>query len=126
MDHLSHMDYVKSSIGLRAYGQRDPLVEYKTESKRIFEEMLAGIRGRVAELIFRVQVARAPVEPQQLVYQGPAKTQGGTPTAAPVTRSRVEGKKVGRNDPCPCGSGKKWKHCGLIDSEEHRRNMQKK
>jgi preprotein translocase subunit SecA len=125
MDHLSHMDYVKSSIGLRAYGQRDPLVEYKTESKRIFEQMLAGIRGRVSELIFRVSVTRTPEMARPLVYQGPAKTQGGG--AAPSgSVGRTQGKKIGRNDPCPCGSGKKWKHCGLINSEEHQRNMSTK
>ena len=105
IDHIDAMEQLKNGISLRAYGQHDPVVEYKFEGFDMFEEMIAAIREDTLKLIYhariekpveRVQVAK-PIEP------------AGDGTAAPAQR-KAKG-KVGRNDPCPCGSGKKYKKC---------------
>jgi preprotein translocase subunit SecA len=97
--HLTALDDLRQGIGLRAYGQRDPLVEYKVEAAGMFEELLHGMQHDVAHTIFHVQLTReAPApRPRQPV---PVMAGGGGAM-----------KKVGRNDPCPCGSGKKYKFC---------------
>jgi preprotein translocase subunit SecA len=118
-DHLLNIDHLKEGIGLRGYGQRDPLVEYKRESFELFQEMMERIQDRVVKVLWkielvgregereesqRVQRALPPQPPkQQLTFSGAPKE-----AAAPVKRSQA---KVGRNDPCPCGSGKKYKKC---------------
>ena len=95
MDHLENMEYLQDSVKLRAYGQQDPLVEYKNEGHRMFKEMLAAIDRNVATTIFKIGVPRqTPQQAQQIVV-----------SSAPHTD------KAGRNDPCPCGSGKKYKKC---------------
>ncbi len=101
MDHLEQMDYLRESVGLRAYGQRDPLAEYKIEGQKMFEKLLDTIRFQVAGIIFRVGVAKEPKE-QKII------TNKDSGDSVQPTRSD---KKVGRNDPCPCGSGKKYKKC---------------
>ncbi|NLY43111.1 MAG: preprotein translocase subunit SecA [Clostridiaceae bacterium] len=104
MDHIDNMEQLRQGIGLRAYGQRDPVVEYKFESYDMFEEMIRSIHEDTAKIIYHSHLQRLPerqkvAEPINAVHgDGPAK---------PV----VKGKKVGRNDPCPCGSGKKYKKC---------------
>ncbi len=117
-EHLHNMDVLRQGIGLRGYGQRNPLQEYAFEGFNLFEEMNANIRLNVAKLLFRVQVdtgqrlERRPARASNVQYttdqpqSGPASGGQGGPTA-PI---RVDD-KVGRNDPCPCGSGKKYKHC---------------
>jgi preprotein translocase subunit SecA len=118
-DHLLNIDHLKEGIGLRGYGQRDPLVEYKRESFELFQEMMERIQDRVVKVLWkielvgregereesqRVQRALPPQPPkQQLTFSGAPKE-----AAAPVKRAQA---KVGRNDPCPCGSGKKYKKC---------------
>ena len=128
-EHLYEIDELKRGIGLRAYGQRDPLLEYKRESFRMFTELLEKIDEETVEKIFKTQVAerrpvRRPVrEPQlQLVHQeatgmgyataavGEALESASEPQQAKRTPIRAA-QKVGRNDPCPCGSGKKYKKC---------------
>jgi preprotein translocase subunit SecA len=126
IQHLTAMDYLRGSIGLQSYGQRDPLVEYKRQAFRMYKDLLAAIRREVAYNIFKVgvvqQAAQAVAPRRQIQEQGPAKTQGEeksvfasafTSTGAPlVAKPRDKtGHKVGRNDPCPCGSGKKYKKC---------------
>ena len=133
-EHLRELDEVKEGIGLRAYGQRDPLVEYKMEAFKLFTEMMAEINEAVVSFVFKAgPLVDAPAQrgrPQQRRRLDPNRAQtqhdsmepsygvtapGGQssadrdPTAAqqPV----VVGEQVGRNDPCPCGSGKKYKHC---------------
>src|SRR5205085_11114663 len=120
-DHLLNIDHLKEGIGLRGYGQRDPLVEYKKESFEIFQEMMERIQDRVVKYLWktevvveregepreaqRVQRATPPPKPkQQPMYFS------GSAGAEPLTVKRKEA-KVGRNDPCPCGSGKKYKKC---------------
>lgn len=105
MDQLAAMDDLRQGIGLRAFGQRDPLTEYKFEAYDMFNNMTETIQEEVARLIFRVQLASKPQRRSVAVANPtPASGEGG---ATPVRSSN----KVGRNDPCPCGSGKKYKRC---------------
>jgi preprotein translocase subunit SecA len=101
--HLTALDDVRNGIGLRAYGQRDPLVEYKVEGARMFDELLRSIQHDVAHTIFHVTLTREAPRPRMQVA---AMNRGG-PSGQPVKA----GRKLGRNDPCPCGSGKKYKFC---------------
>jgi len=106
-DHLLQMDHLKEGIGLRGYGQKDPLLEYKKEGFFLFREMMRRLTSDVVEKLFRVQVtseesvARAEAQTRQAASAG-----GGLSQPSPSGSS-----KVGRNDPCPCGSGKKYKRC---------------
>ncbi|HUP66569.1 MAG TPA: preprotein translocase subunit SecA, partial [Thermoanaerobaculia bacterium] len=114
-EHLLMVDHLKEGIGLRGYGQRDPLIEYKRESFELFQEMMERVQDRVVQFIWRTDLVaerkdaparqRMPEPPrqQQLSYSAPSKE-----AAAPVKRQQA---KVGRNEPCPCGSGKKYKKC---------------
>ena len=112
-DHLLAMDHLKEGIGLRGYAQQNPLVEYQKEGFSMFELMMGVMQQDVAEKIFSVQITRQQEvqqieqrRPQQMVMShGAEREETG---AAPVKR---EGDKVGRNDPCPCGSGRKYKRC---------------
>ncbi|MBC7315167.1 MAG: SEC-C domain-containing protein, partial [Chloroflexi bacterium] len=104
--HLTALDELREGIGLRAIGQRDPLVEYKREAFQAFEQLLNDIQADIANFILNVQVARQPVAPRPTQYAGAS---GG----AAGSLSAPKHGKVGRNDPCPCGSGKKYKNCCL-------------
>lgn len=129
MDHLDAIDDLREGIGLRGYGQRDPLVEYKNEAFSMFERLIAAIDGEIVHRIFKVQVQ---MQPPAGAVQGdnPSKKASSAPAIAAETaisqaaknmRTNAEGgakvpkvntaKKLGRNDPCWCGSGKKWKRC---------------
>jgi preprotein translocase subunit SecA len=116
-DHLLSMDHMKEGIGLRGYGQRDPLTEYKREAYDLFEDMVDRVRATVTELLFKMQVARDAVpEPTPRPTAAPRSVPGATaPRSAPERRAEGarSGQKVGRNDTCPCGSGKKYKKCCL-------------
>ena len=101
MDHLDAIDDLREGIGLRGYGQRDPLVEYKNEAFSMFETLIASIDSEIVHRIFKVQVQLAP--------QTPNPTNLTNITHSPIHPSPP--KKLGRNDPCPCNSGKKWKKC---------------
>ncbi len=105
MDHLDAMDQLRQGIGLRAYGGRDPLIEYKYEAYNMFNDMIAAIQEDTVRLILRTRVA-AP-EPEPRVKNVVENRYGEDRAKQPV---RAE-KKVGRNDPCPCGSGRKYKKC---------------
>jgi preprotein translocase subunit SecA len=108
-EHLLAMDHLKEGIGLRGYGQRNPLQEYQKEGFEMFTELISSIKEETLQKIFRVQIARpeevARFEP---VRRQPMVMSHGAEAVQPVKR---ESKKVGRNDPCPCGSGKKFKKC---------------
>ena len=108
MDHIDDMDQLRQGIGLRAYGQRDPVIEYKEEGFAMYEAMLDSINEDVVKFIFHIQL-RTNIEREQ-VAKPTAQTHGNdeSDVKKPVVRSS---KKVGRNDPCPCGSGKKYKKC---------------
>ncbi len=98
MDHLDAIDDLREGIGLRGYGQRDPLVEYKNEAFTMFETLIASIDSEIVHRIFKVQVQLAPQATN-------------SPNPNPQTLTPKPSSKLGRNDPCWCGSGKKWKKC---------------
>jgi preprotein translocase subunit SecA len=123
-EHLYDIDQLKTGIGLRAYGQRDPLIEYKKEAFGLFTQMLEAIDEETIELMFKLQPAqqeqprrgeaekRMQAVHQSTVGMGYAETQPAEQVAPGKPKPlRRTGKKVGRNDPCPCGSGKKYKKC---------------
>src|SRR5207302_7827509 len=114
-DHLLAMDHLKEGVGLRGYGQRDPLVEYKKESYELFEALMARIEEDTLRFLFLLQ----PVEEQkqaEIIERKRKRTEfimsqqnsGGN---GATQQAKRDGSKVGRNDPCPCGSGKKFKKC---------------
>jgi preprotein translocase subunit SecA len=120
-DHLLMLDHLKEGIGLRGYGQRDPLIEYKKESYDLFQAMTERIQDRVVKILWKIEVATMgdvenDEESQRLQRSLPPKpprqqlTFSGAPKEAPSPVKRTAS-KVGRNDPCPCGSGKKYKKC---------------
>jgi preprotein translocase subunit SecA len=123
--HLYEMDQMKEGINLRAYGQKDPLLEYKSEGFRMFKEMLGMIDEQVVELIFKAQIAEPPPARRRMPVHMMASHQsseglgfmsqrsGASAPPPPPGKAQpvVVGQKVGRNDPCPCGSGKKYKKC---------------
>ncbi|MCK4368989.1 MAG: preprotein translocase subunit SecA [Dehalococcoidales bacterium] len=104
VDHLTDMEHMRQGIGLQATAQRDPLVAYKREGHNLFQSLLSTIQHDVAHTVYRVGIAKREV-PQRPPTPVQAGGGGGK------KRLKVGGKKVGRNDPCPCGSGKKYKHC---------------
>jgi len=140
-EHLYEMDSLRYSIGLRSYGQRDPLIEYKAEAYKIFDELMVNVKTEICHNVFRSASSMMAFEnflrnvPQQTLHQStsafgggaaPAGSGGGaaqghkpsdvvSEAAAAASAEKAKpvrtGPKVGRNDPCPCGSGKKYKHC---------------
>jgi preprotein translocase subunit SecA len=120
-DHLLGMDHLRDGIGLRGYGQKDPLIEYKKEGYDLFAGMMQRVKSDALERLFRVQAVKheegepapaAPPPPPPVISrpQPTLTLNRGEAAEAPRTVERVDD-KVGRNDPCPCGSGKKYKKC---------------
>ena len=122
-DHLASMDYLRQGIGLRGYAQKQPMQEYKRESFAMFTELLENIKHEVVRILARVQV-----KAEEDVAAVEAQRRKEAPDAVPARRGRPfrasrprqlrssetfvrQGRKVGRNEPCPCGSGNKYKHC---------------
>ena len=103
-EHLDTMEHLRDSVRLRGYGQRDPLLEFKNEGFQIFERLQNEISKAVVYTIYKVDVVQQP---------------------AAINVDPIQ-KEIGRNDPCPCGSGKKWKKCGMLNTEEHRQKMAQK
>ena len=123
IDHLDAMDYLREGIGLRGYAQRDPIVEYKKEAYDLFQNMLTGIQDDMVRIMYRVQTTEQPRHRRmtydnvvELASEGP-QGMGNGGDAGPMAKHHAAPKsgsqKVGRNDPCPCGSGKKFKKCCL-------------
>jgi len=113
-DHLLAMDHLKEGIGLRGYGQRNPLVEYQKEGFDMFESLMRVMQQDVVEKVFSVQVRREQDVPQIQQQPRPQRvmmSHGGETINAQPQTVRRDGNKVGRNHPCPCGSGKKYKRC---------------
>lgn len=106
MDHIDSMDQMRQGIGLRAYGQRDPLVEYKFVGFEMFDDMIESIQESTVRAMYSIR-AKVKIEREQVAkITGTNKGESSKP--APIKRAE---KKVGRNEPCPCGSGKKYKQC---------------
>ena len=110
MEHIDNMDQLKQGMGLRGYGQHDPVVEYRIEGFAMFDEMIASIREDAVHMLLTIEIRQQNAQPKREQVAKPtgegAPVKAGTKGAAPV---RVT--KIGRNDPCPCGSGLKWKKC---------------
>jgi preprotein translocase subunit SecA len=113
-DHLLSIDHLKEGIGLRGYGQKNPKEEYKREAYSLFMEMMGRIRQEFLMKLFRIQLAseeemeqarREEIRRRKQIFD---QLGGGDASQKPVIRHE---EKVGRNDPCPCGSGKKYKKC---------------
>lgn len=112
MRHLDNVDGLRDGISLRGYAQKDPVVEYKKEAYALFETLLARINNLIARRIFRVQIAvrKAPVTTMVTNKNGQDSGEKSTPKNT-ETKKITKKEKLGRNDPCWCGSGKKWKKC---------------
>ena len=114
-EHLTQMDDMRQGVGLQAYAQRDPLVAYKTQGYEMFQALLRNIEYDIAHQIYTVNVERRPIQRLAKPVMTNAPTENG------VKGAPTKMKKVGRNDPCPCGSGKKYKHChgrpGLVPAD---------
>ena len=112
-DHLLTLEHLRQVVGLRGYGQRDPLSEYKLEGFTLFSNMLDNLRQDVTRLIMTVDVVPEPVDPPKETFKsggGPKKSQEQKQSEN-STETQAFGGKIPRNAPCPCGSGKKYKHC---------------
>lgn len=124
VDHISAMEHLRDSVRLRAYGQRDPLVEYKIEAHRMYDMLLSTVAMRVADIIFKVSIApQQPVRQVQEIHPSTGDSQVDDSHASETT---IHSDSIGRNDPCPCGSEKKYKKCGLLNTPEHQQLMAKK
>ena len=106
MDHIDDMDQLRQGVGLQAYGQRDPLVEYKMNGYDMFDEMTQNIKEETVRLLFHVRIEQKVEREQVAKVTGTNKDD--SIQKGPVKRDTA---KVYPNDPCPCGSGKKYKHC---------------
>ena len=115
MEHLDRMDMLREGIGLLAYGQRQPLVEYKIRGHEMFNQMIASIQNDIASLIFRVNIItreqQEAMERENQQRMAAAKANHGDDFQENVKQPVKNGEKIGRNDLCPCGSGKKYKNC---------------
>ena len=109
------MDYLEEGIHLRAYGQRDPLVEYQREAHTMFEQMKGSVTEEFVRYIYRVELVRqdepSRPPPQRLVQSGPGDQPQGAPAVSQKGGQAVSSDKTPRNAPCPCGSGRKYKKC---------------
>ena len=101
-EHLSEMDYLRAGIGLRAMGQRDPLTEYQREGFEMFTDLVDAVKRDAVKYLFHVEIAQPKTQPQRVQ---------AAPTGSSRSRKPAVSAKIGRNDPCPCGSGKKYKKC---------------
>jgi len=118
VEHLDAIDHLRTGIGLRGYGQRDPLIEYKRETYRMFNELLTLLQKQIVYSIFKVRPAtelpKSIMQKAGVRLHGAQKTMGTTTTTTSMPKGvsvKSTQQKVGRNDPCPCGSGKKFKKC---------------
>ncbi len=120
VEHLESMEYLRGSVNLRAYGQRDPLTEYRREGTHIYKEMEQMLAARVFELLSSMTKQAADAAVASEVKEQPSNTITLAASSAGAAIA-PDLSAIGRNDPCPCGSGKKWKNCGLINAPEHQR-----
>lgn len=112
MAHIDDMDELRKGIGLRSYGQKNPVVEYRYEGFEMFDAMIESIREETIRLLFTIQMKKDEEAPKRERVMQPMDTgNDGSVEKQPIRK----GKKIGRNDPCPCGSGKKYKNCCGLD-----------
>ena len=127
IEHLEAMDSLREGIGLRAIGQRDPLVEYKREAYNLYQQFQAALESEIAGTIFKVGIAKqeeieAPIETTltKAAEKANVNVDEKIKKSPKPSIKNAQGQKIGRNDLCPCGSGKKYKKCGLINAPEHK------
>lgn len=121
VEHLEMMDYLRGTVNLRAYGQREPLVEYKREGLKLFKEMESAVVAEVLGLLPHLGETKNTPETTQL-----SEIQSGAEAITKQGSMSPTEREPERNELCPCGSGKKWKKCGMIDTPEHREFLAKK
>ncbi|MFH0941815.1 MAG: preprotein translocase subunit SecA [Chloroflexota bacterium] len=109
VEHLTNMEYMRQGIGLQAVAQRDPLVAYKREGHNLFQNLLDIIQHDVVHTIYHISIVRKETPGKETA--SPMAQMARASPVRPSPRDKASGQKVGRNDPCPCGSGKKYKHC---------------
>ena len=119
-EHLSNMEHMRDSVKLRAYGGHDPLIEYKNEGRKLFGRMVEQMDTTIADNILKAHMQSHPQVPARFVQNLAA------PNFASNTQHPTPNTQVGRNDACSCGSGKKFKKCGMLNMGEHQENMKKK
>jgi preprotein translocase subunit SecA len=122
VEHLESMEYLRGSVNLRAYGQRDPLTEYRREGTQMYKQMelmLADQTFQIFENMHKSEEGHAHVSLA-------AEPVSGIMPAMPAANAVAIDKDIQRNDQCPCGSGKKWKNCGMKNTEEHQQLMAQK
>jgi len=129
MTNLEDLEALQESVGLRAYAQRDPLVEYRHEASGLFKSFWGNFNGWIFNNMFKLAAQQAAGGTAGS-GGGAGGNASGTPTnfglnipAVAPASEMGPGEKIGRNDPCPCGSGKKWKKCGLLNTDEHQKNV---
>ncbi len=137
MNHLDEIDYLRQGIGLRGYGQKDPLVEYKREAYDLFLGLMDSVRKTYLSTLLKLTPATANVpqqeQPKEIRFQGASENieqfQGNQQSTTNSQQGKGENGEqkpiinqnvIGRNDPCPCGSGLKWKKCGMINGPQHK------
>jgi preprotein translocase subunit SecA len=127
INHLDDIDELREGVGLRGYAGKDPLVEYKAEAFKLFEDLMKAIDYEIVHRIYKVQLV-----PQQEIHEGhnhpPVQTSSASSTTTATlsaTSTTKQSEKIGRNDPCPCGSGLKYKKCGLLNNPTHQENLAK-
>ena len=108
-EHLLGMDELRRGIGLRAIGQKDPLIEYQFESYNLFTDMMERVKDTFTEQIFRIRILTEKARPERQLTMEKQEFHTNAPAEARMPTKKIQ--KVGRNDPCPCGSGKKYKYC---------------
>jgi preprotein translocase subunit SecA len=111
MEHLDHMDMLREGIGLRAFGQKNPLIEYKIEAYDMFQEMIGKIQEDIANLMYRVSIVTEQQQQLEDHLKNAKAVHGGDEAEETKQQPVVKKEDIGRNDPCPCGSGKKYKNC---------------
>ena len=128
MNHLDEIDYLRQGIGLRGIAQKDPLIEYKREAYDMFLGLMDSVRRTYLSTLLKVESgssSQQPEERQNLQFQGANEDieqfAGETSTNQPQEKAKPlhNTELIGRNDPCPCGSGLKYKKCGAINAPEH-------
>ncbi|OHA53034.1 MAG: preprotein translocase subunit SecA [Candidatus Terrybacteria bacterium RIFCSPLOWO2_01_FULL_48_14] len=119
MEHLETMEALRDAVRLRAYGQKDPLVEYKNDASRYFRQLDQTMRSTAVRMLFKAHISRTHADSTRTYAENlPAHADSQRQSASSQRKSAAE--KVGRNDPCPCGSGKKYKKCGLVNAPHHK------
>lgn len=123
MDHLDTMDHLRDSVRLRGYGQRDPLIEYKREGYQMFRTLVKEIDKQIVYSVLKITVQAAPQQAVQQPVMNLVTNFSDGSSSASSESSSSGGNEAGRNDPCPCGSGRKYKKCGMLNTAEHQKLM---